>query len=151
MQPYFKMIGRILAIGAVGLSLSMPAMADETVHRLTEEGTKLGTMFTDGKVNDLRFTVALDGDVPDATHVWAIVGGYQLRQRTNDGYWIAWNGRFEELIDNHFTVENDSVVFKVMDEYIGVDNMGVTINIGYRVGGVMKHGLFGLLPEGSAQ
>lgn len=149
MQPYFKTIGRVLAIGAVGLALSMPAMADETVHRLTEEGVDLGVQFINGEVDDLRFTVALDGDVPDATHVWAIIGGPQYRQRTNDGYWIAWNGRLEELVDNRFPIDNDTVVFKVMDEDIGIDNLGVTIAIGYRAGGVLKYGLFGLLPRGS--
>ena len=31
----------------------------------------------------------------------------------------------------------------------GIDNLGVTILIGYRIGGVLKYGLFGLLPQGS--
>lgn len=139
------------ALWLVGVGLALPVTADEAVHRLTEAGARLGTLFTDGKIDNLRLTVALDGDVPEATHVWAVVGGSQLRQRTNEGYWIDWNGTIEGLIDNRFPVENDTVVFKVMDENIGVDNMGVTISIGYRAGGVLKYGLFGLLPEGSGQ
>ena len=51
-----------------------PAFADEIVHRLSVDGARLGTLFTDGPVDDLRFTVALDGDVPTATHVWALIG-----------------------------------------------------------------------------
>lgn len=132
-----------------GIGFASPVTADEGVHRLTEEGARLGTMFIDGTVDDLRFAVALDGDVPVAVHVWATVGGSQLRQRTNEGYWIEWNGIFDDLIDNRFPVENDTVIFKVMDEDIGDDNMGVTIYIGYRAGGVLKYGLFGLLPQGS--
>lgn len=139
------------AIWVGGVVLATPVMADGSVHRLTEDGARLGTLFTDGKVDDLRFTVALDGDVPDATHVWAIVGGSKLRQRTNDGYWIEWNGQLEDLVDSRFPVDNDTVVFKVIDEDIGVDNLGVTILIGYRIDGVLKYGLYGLLPEGGGQ
>ena len=137
------------ALWLVGVSFALPAAADDAVHRLTENGAALGTLVIDGTVNDLRFQVALDGDAPDATHVWATVGGSEYRQRTNEGYWIKWNGRLEELIDNQFPIENDTIFFKVIDEDIGVDNMGVTISIGYRVGGVLKFGLFGLLPQGS--
>lgn len=139
------------AIWVGGIVLAMPVMADGTVHRLTEDGAELGTLFTDGKVDDLRFTVALDGDVPESTHVWAIVGGPQYRQRTNDGYWIGWSGRLEDLVDSHFPIDNDTVVFKVMDEDIGVDNLGVMILIGYRADGLLKYGFFGLLPKGSGQ
>ena len=57
--------------------------------------------------------------------------------------------RLEDLVDSSFPIENDSVVFKVMDEDIGDDNVGVTISIGYRAGGVLKYGIFGLLPRGS--
>ncbi len=138
------------ALWLVGVGFALPVTADEGVHRLTEAGAGLGTLFTDGTVHDLRFAVALDGDVPEATHVWATVGGGpHYRQRTNEGYWIEWNGRVEELIDNQFPVENDTVIFKVIDEDIGADNMGVTISIGYRAGGVLKYGLFGLIPQGS--
>ena len=134
-----------------GMALAMPAMADGAVHRLSEDGARLGTLFTDGKIDDLRFTVALDGDVVDATHVWTVVGGSKFRQRTNDGYWIVWNGILEDLVDSRSPVDNDTVVFKVIDEDIGVDNIGVTIFIGYHTGGLLKYGFFGLLPKGSGQ
>ncbi len=82
--------------------------------------------------------MALDGDVPTVTHVWTnIGGGSYLRQRTNEGYWIPWNGRIEELIDNRFPVANDRVVFKVIDEDIGSDNMEVAIAIGYKSGATL--------------
>ena len=126
-----------------------PAMADEILHRLTEDGAPLGILYTDGLVDDRRFTVALDGDVPETTHVWALIGGSQFRQRTNAGLWIDWNGRNEELLDNNFPIVNDRIVFKVIDEDIGEDNRGISIAMGYRLGGVLKYGLFGLLPEGN--
>ena len=139
----------LIAVALWLVGFAGPVTADEGAHRLTEEGARLGVLVTDGNIDDLRLAVALDGDVPDATHVWAVVGGSQLRQRTNEGYWIEWNGIFDDLIDNQFSVENDTVVFKVIDEDIGFDNMGVTISIGYRAGGVLKYGLFGLIPGGS--
>ena len=123
------------------------AFADEAVHRLSVDGARLGTLFTDGPVDDLRFTVALDGDVPSATHVWAVIGAAYRRQRTNDGYWVPWNGDPDSLIDNHFPVIDDRVVFKVLDEDIGADNMGVTISVGYRSGDVLKYGIFGIIPN----
>lgn len=142
---------RVLFAAAILLVASTgPAMADETLYRLTENGADLGILYTGGLVDDLRFTVALDGDLPESTHVWALIGGSQFRQRTNAGLWIEWNGRNEELLDNSFPVVNDRIVFKVIDEDIGEDNRGISIAIGYRLGGAMKYGLFGLLPEGSA-
>ncbi len=123
------------------------AFADEAVHRLSVDGARLGTLFTDGPVDDLRFTVALDGDVPTATHVWAVIGAAHRRQRTNDGYWVPWNGDPDSLIDNRFPVIDDRVVFKVLDEDIGDDNHGVTVAIGYLSGGILKYGLFGIIPE----
>ena len=102
---------------------------------------------TDGPVDDLRFTVALDGDVPSATHVWAVIGAAHRRQRTNEGYWVPWNGDPDSLIDNHFPAIDDHVVFKVLDEDIGADNMGVTISVGYRSGDVLKYGVFGIIPN----
>ncbi len=139
------------ALWLAGAGIASPITADEGVHRLTEAGAELGILYTGGAVDDLRFTVVLDGDTPESTHVWAIVGGYSFRQRTNDGYWIEWNGQLDDLVDSRFPVDNDTVVFKVIDEDIGIDNLGVTILIGYRAGGLLKYGLFGLLPKGSEQ
>lgn len=141
--------GRRRAALALALALvfgAASAFADEIVHRLSADGVRLGTMVTDGPVDDLRFTVALDGDVPTATHVWALIGMAHRRQRTNEGYWVPWNGDPDSLIDNRFPVVDDRVVFKVLDEDIGVDNHGVTVVIGYLTGGVMKYGLFGINP-----
>jgi hypothetical protein len=141
---------RLFAATVLLVALAGSAMADETLHRLSENGATLGILYTNGLVDDLQFTVVLDGDVPEATHVWALIGGSQFRQRTHEGQWIEWNGRNEELLDNSFPVVNDRIVFKVIDEDIGEDNRGISIAIGYRLGGVMKYGLFGLLPEGGA-
>lgn len=123
------------------------AGADGSAHVLSESGTNLGTMTTAGAVDDLRFTVDLQGDVPAATHVWATVGSNDRRMRNNDGYWVPWNGSIETLADTRFPVADGKVVFKVMDENIGADNHGISIGIGYRVGDKLKFGVFGILPK----
>lgn len=136
---------------AVALSAAGAANADDTLRVLSESGTNLGVMTTTGNVADLRFTVDLQGDVPSATHVWATVGSSERRMRTNDGYWLPWNGDVATLADNRFPVRDGKIVFKVMDEDIGADNHGVSISIGYRVGDKLKYGVFAILPEAKPQ
>lgn len=139
------------ALLASALSLAVPVIAAPAAqaaeaHQLTERGARLGTIETAGPVQDLRFTVALGGDAPESTHVWASLGGSALRQRTNEGYWVPWNGDPETLIDNRFEAKDGQIVFKVLDEDVSADNHGITIAIGYRAGGVLKYGLYGILP-----
>jgi len=138
------------AVVAVSLAAA-GAFADDRPHVLSESGTDLGTMTTAGAVADLRFTVDLRGDRPSATHVWATVGSNDRRVRTNEGYWLPWNGNTDTLVDNRFPVIDGKVVFKVMDEDIGADNHGVSISIGYRVGDKLKYGVFAILPKANVR
>lgn len=152
-------VGVSVRVGAIAAALSVipflawsvvgPAAAAEYV--LSKEGTRLGILYTTGKVDDLRFIVDLNGDQPVATYVWATVGSNDLRVRTNEGYWLPWNGDPDTLIDNHFPINDGKVIFKVLDEDIGRDNHGVTIRIGYKVGDVLKYGVFGILPKGAGE
>lgn len=144
-RPVGRLLAGALAVGiATALGTAPAAAAD--LHRLTADGARLGTLETAGPVSDLRFTVALDGDVPESTHVWASIGGSGLRQRTNEGYWVPWNGDPGTLVDNGFTAKDGAVEFKVLDEDVSEDNHGITIAVGYRAGGVLKYGVFGILP-----
>lgn len=118
------------------------AVADDAILILTEKGTDLGISSTTGKIDDLRFSVDLQGDVLTATYVWGTVGSNGFRVRTNEGYWIPFNGDADKLIDNRIPVVDGKVQFKILDEDIGDDNQGVGINIGYRVGGVLKYGVY---------
>ena len=138
-----------VAVAVVCMLLAAPGPAAE--YRLTEEGATLGVMFTDGKVDDLRLTVALDGDRVIATHVYAQIAAAELRQRTNDGYWVPWDGDRDNLIDNRFPADGDRIVFKLLDEDIGVDNQGVSIVIAYKTASAFKFGVFGVIPNGGGQ
>lgn len=148
----FRVVVWVAAALLVIPGLSIPsAAADETLHVLTEEGARLGILYTSGQVEDLRFTVDLKGDQPTATYVWATVGSNDRRVRTNEGYWLPWNGDPENLVDNQFPVEDGKVTFKVLDEDIGIDNHGVTIRVGYKVGDSLKYGLFGISPKAAGE
>ncbi len=138
-----------LAAAVVCMLLAAPGQAAE--YRLTEKGATLGVLFTDGKLDDLRLTVALDGDRVIASHVYAQIAAAELRQRTNDGYWVPWNGDRDSLIDNRFPVDGDRIVFKLLDEDIGVDNQGVSIVIAYQTASAFKFGVFGVIPSGGGQ
>ena len=138
-----------LAAAVVCMLLAAPGQAAE--YRLTEKGAMLGTLLSNGKVDDLRLTVALDGDRVIATYVYAQIAAAELRQRTNDGYWVPWNGGRDSLIDNRFPVDGDRVVFKLLDEDIGVDNQGVSIIIAYQTASAFKFGVFGVIPNWGGQ
>lgn len=146
-------VGPAFRVGAITAALFLiPTFlaAAEAEYTLSEKGTRLGILYTSGKVDDLRFIVDLGGDQPTATYVWALVGSNDRRVRTNEGYWLPWNGRRESLIDNHFPAEDGKVTFKVLDQDIGKDNHGVTIRIGYRVGETLKFGIFVIVPKKGA-
>lgn len=138
-----------VATAVVGILLAAPGQAAE--YRLTEAGATLGALFTDGKVDDLRLTVALDGDRPTATYVFARIAAAYLRQRTNEGYWIPWDGNRDSLIDNRFTAQDGTIVYKLLDEDIGADNLGITIVIAYRTAASYKFGYFWINRKGSEQ
>lgn len=129
------------------LLMATAAPAGETAYVLTEKGTNLGILYTSGKVDDLRFTVSLQEDKPTATYVWVTVGSNDRRVRTNEGYWLPFNGDPVNLIDNRFPIKDGTVTFKILDEDISADNHGVSISIGYLVGDTLKFGVFAVLPK----
>ena len=136
------------ALAVAGVMNVAVARAADEIFVLTEEGAQLGITSTTGKIDDLRFSVDLQGDVPTATYVWGTVGSNGFRVRTNEGYWIPFNGDPDKLIDNRVPVVDGKVQFKILDEDIGADNQGVGINIGYRAGGVLKYGAYAINRDG---
>ncbi len=139
-----RTLGFVLTV-VCGLGLA-PAFAADGPFKLSENGESLGSVTSSGPSGDLRVRVDLAGDTPQATYVWAVIGGAHLRQRTNDGFWIDWSGRTDDLIDNRFPVENGGVTFKLLDEHLGSDNQGISLWVGYRVGDVVKRGYLGITP-----
>ena len=140
------MVGIATAM-VLALGLSGTVMAQDGPHVLTATGGSLGTLESGGALDDLRLTVNSGGDAVVATHVWAVIGGSELRQRTANGYWVPWSGNTADLIDNGFETENGVIEFKLVDGSIAADNQGITFVVGYRAGGVLKHGALGVVPK----
>ena len=142
-------VGHVVRAATLALLLlfAIDVRADDAPAVLALNGTRIGVLETDGKITDLRLTVDLAGETPTSTHVWAIIGSSLRRQRTNDGYWIPWDGNPATLIDNHLPVINGMLVFKVVDEDISAENYGITINVGYRTPEGLKYGMYGLVPK----
>jgi hypothetical protein len=145
-----RRLGTALMAGALAALTPWPGLAGTvTVGELSVDGSALGTMASNGEIDDLRFSVALGSDQPESTHVWAVVGGGRAMQRSTGGFWVPWNGDLSQLTDNHFTPTDGRIVFKALDGSLGTGMQGITIGIGYRVGGVMKYGIYGIVPAGS--
>ena len=130
-----------------GFFLAGTALAQGSPHTLVATGASLGTLQSDGELDDLRMTVNPGGDTVVATHVWAVIGGSELRQRTANGYWVPWSGATADLIDNGFETKNGVIEFKLVDGSIAADNQGITFVIGYRAGGTLKYGTLGVVPN----
>ncbi|MDA1059560.1 MAG: hypothetical protein O3C65_12820 [Proteobacteria bacterium] len=146
-RSYLDSLARLIAaIWLVGC-VTGAAAAQDGPHVLTGSGAALGTMQSGGTLDDLRLIVSIGGDAVESTYVWAIIGGSELRQRTNNGYWVPWTGDQADLIDNQFAIEGGQIVFKLVDGSIAADNQGITFVVGYRSGGVLKYGTLGVLPK----
>jgi hypothetical protein len=142
----WRLFGIAAAI-VMGLGLSGTALAQDGPHVLTAAGGSLGTFESGGELDDLRLSVNSGGDAVVSTHVWAVIGGSELRQRTANGYWVPWSGDTADLIDNGFETKNGVIEFKLVDGSIAADNQGITFVVGYRAGGALKYGALGVVPN----
>ena len=146
LQPVLRFGGALVALLAV-LTLAGVAAAQDTVHTLSHSGSTLGSIQSAGTLDDLRIVVDVGGDTVVSTHVWAVIGGAEYRQRTNNGYWVPWSGDLTDLVDNRFPVNDGKIVFKIVDGSIAADNQGITFVVGYRAGEVLKFGALGVVPK----
>lgn len=148
--PYIRSAAGLAAVFFVCWFAGAGASAQDGPHVLTESGTNLGVQESAGTLSDLRLSVSTAGDEVTSTHVWAVLGGAELRQRTNNGYWVPWSGQEADLIDNRFAVVDGTIVFKLVDGSIAKDNQGITLLIGYRTGDTLKYGRLGIVPKGGS-
>lgn len=148
LRAVFRSIDRLLLLLVCGaLAFSVNDAFAQDVHRLTEKGARLGTIYVGKTVEDLRLKIDLDNDVATSTHVYAQLGGSEFRQRTNDGYWIPWDGNLASLIDNQFRPVGQEIEYKILHQDLGSDNSGITLVIGYRADSKFKYGMLGLIPK----
>jgi ribosomal protein L14 len=128
------------AVVAASLAVAMPAHA---LDRLSETGAVLAAeVIADPRNAVVVRTVDLQGDVPTATYVIARDMTNRMLQRTNDGYWVAWDSKVDSLVDNQIQPQNGKLVFKVFAEDISGASFPLSITLAYKVGNTLKYGVF---------
>ena len=121
--------------------------AEAGAETLSEAGSVLADMAVNVVTAEITRTVDLAGDAPVATHVTAHVSNGTALQRTNLGYWVPWNGRVAELIDNHFAPSGTTLTFKILNEDISGQFFPITITLAYRTAVGLKFGVFQISPR----
>ena len=76
----------------------------------------------------------------------AVVGGGGGLRRSNDVYWMPWTGDKTQLVGNGFQSVNGRLVFKVLGHAVGPGSHGITVGVGYLAGGVLRFGIYSILP-----
>ena len=136
----FARAAAIIVAVAGGVTAAVPALA---VDRLSETGARLAPeVVADPRKAVVVRTVDLQGDMPSAAYVMAHDLTNRMLQRTNDGYWVAWDRKLTSLVDNQITPQNGKLVFKVFAEDISGAQFPLSITLAYKVGGVVKYGVF---------
>ncbi|MBM85932.1 MAG: hypothetical protein CMM47_07915, partial [Rhodospirillaceae bacterium] len=105
---------RAIVLGCLVFVISTAnALATE---RLTEAGALLAAM--DVETTDVTVTRMVDvgGDRLRGTFVTAHTASGKALQRNHLGYWVPWDGRVNNLADNHFKVSGGQVLFKVLKD-----------------------------------
>lgn len=127
-----------------------PSAADDAAQgeALEEGGAVLRDMAIDPANAVADKVILTGGDAVDTTHV--VVREHSTNralQRNNLGFFVPWDGNLDTLIDNHFSTENGSIVFKILRDGVGDLLYPLSVSIGYRTGGVMKTGHFAITPS----
>lgn len=130
----------ISVLVAAGLGATAAAHAAD---RLTEAGARLAPeMVADPRKAVVTRIIDLQGDVPSATYLIARDMTNRMLQRTNDGYWIAWDSKLTSLIDNQIQPQNGKLTYKVFAEDISAAKFPLSVTLAYKVGNIVKYGVF---------
>lgn len=126
----------------VAASLAATGVA-HAADRLTPTGARLAPeVVADPRKALVTRVVDLQGDVPSATYLIARDMSNRMLQRTNDGYWIAWDSKLTSLIDNQIQPQSGKLTYKVFAEDISAAKFPLSVTLAYKVGNVVKYGVF---------
>ena len=143
-SSFCRTVTLALVIGMIAmLSVHAPSHAET----LSESGTVLADQLVDFSTADITRTIELGGDTPSSTYVMAHTTGGKHLQRTNLGYWIPWNGKVDELIDNKFQASGGTITYKIVSQDITDFMFPINFVLAYRVGSVLKFGVFQVSPN----
>ncbi|MBM3489537.1 MAG: hypothetical protein FJX68_03665 [Alphaproteobacteria bacterium] len=136
-------LARTTGLAGLGLLVALGAQAET----LNSKGARLAPVKVPIAAANVGKTVELGGDVPTASHVMASMPDGRSLQRTNQGYWLPWDGTPASLIDNGFQPTGGLLTFKVLKEDLTQRFLPVTVTVAYRAGGQLKFGVFDVVPE----
>lgn len=132
-----------LAIGMLAAAGLAVASAAHAADRLTEAGARLAPeVVADPRKAIVTRVVDLQGDAPSATYLIARDTTNRMLQRTNDGYWVAWDSKLTSLVDNQIQPQNGKLTYKVFAEDISAAKFPLSVTLAYKVGNVVKYGVF---------
>jgi hypothetical protein len=116
--------------------------------KLTLAGIYLGEVKVMPATAVVSRAVDLDsGEQPNATYVTMTLREGKRLQRTNEGYWVPWDGAVDSLVDNRFQPLGSQLVFKVLKEDLTGYMFPLTVTIAYRVPSGVKFGFFQVAPQ----
>lgn len=117
---------------------------------LSEQGTRLAPVEVVKNTVSVAFEIALGADSPTASYVSARTGDGTVMQRTNLGYWVPWDGRLDQLIDNHAPVAGGVMSVKVFkDEDLSDELFPIRLTIAYETASSFKFGVVELVQPGT--
>ena len=131
----------LATIGAISVAATMTATAAAAAERLSSAGEILpNAAFDAGGALEAR----IDAGGDEVLSVHAILRPASTNitwMRDQDGFWVEWSGRRDDLIDSAARRDGDDLVFKIFDAPPpGVTSMVVTV--AYRTPEGLKYGWF---------
>ncbi len=138
--------GMLMLAWAAILMLGFMAPGARAAERLSTTGVRLANLFYDPAVEEFSVTIDLGGDTPEKVHVMAREGG-RLMQRSRNGYWLPWNGDVSRLRDAGFRPQGGMLTYKITAEDLSGRMFPLKFTLAYTVGGVMKFGVFQIMPK----
>ena len=133
----------LFAAAAVGVCLATAAGA----AGLRASGVELADVQVVPASAEVVVTVDLNGDSVEASYVTAAMPDGRRLMRSHDGYWLDWDGRADNLVDNRFAASGDRLTFKVLKEDLSARFFPINVTVAYKTGAAIKFGVFQVVPR----
>lgn len=140
-------------LAATGGSVSPPTPTPEPVDlgevggALSLAGVELSPLRVAASDAKVIRTVGIYDDRPISTHVLQSVSGLPIKQRTEAGQWVDWDGNPDSLIDNRFTPVDGWLTFRVLRADLTASPFPVNFIIAYKTEAGLKFGVFNIVPQ----
>lgn len=129
-------------------SLPLPAVTTAVTRtKLSAVGQQLPDLLIDPSDADIKITVAIGNDQPDASYIMAHTPAGISLQQTAPGRWEPWDGQIDSLVDNGLKQSNEQMTFEIMQGDLTGEFYPLTFAVAYRTKDALKYGVFQAMPE----